>query len=58
MNLILSPKGASWLAVTLAVLMTAIVLFGALREPRHGYTRDATIEPCALVLTQSGQECR
>jgi hypothetical protein len=54
--MILSPRQATWLAIVLADVMAATVLYGALRIPRAGYSRDS--EPCVLVLTESGHDCR
>jgi hypothetical protein len=54
--MILSPRQATWLAIVLAAVMAATVLYGALRIPRAGYSRDS--EPCVLVLTESGHDCR
>lgn len=51
-----APRRAVWVAVALGLLMAGSVVFGALHH--HESSIPVQLEPCALVLTQSGQVCR
>lgn len=56
-GLVWSPRVACWVAGILAVLAFGIVAFAAIHH-RDTSTVPTELEPCALVLTRSGQVCR
>jgi hypothetical protein len=61
MNLIVSERAATRLAIVLAAMVLVVVLFAALRptpDRVKPLPADEVQIGCALVLTTSGHECR